>query len=569
MGKQTLAHKRFLWNLCCMTTFLLWLTISIGIPQITYAQTDDTTPPPGVVKLVFIHHSSGENWLNDENGGLGRALGDNNYFVSDTNYGWGPDAIGDRTDIVNWQEWFRSAESPHYMTALFSESGQNSPYVRTLSDPGGENTVILFKSCFPNSFLEGNPNDSATAGNGLTVSNAKYIYNDLLKYFITRPDKLFIIITAPPVQDPSLADNARAFNTWLVNDWLEENQYPYTNVAIFDFFNVLTGENNHHRYNQGAIEYITDQSGNTSAYPSASDDDHPSAQGNRKAATEFLPLLNIYYHRWIESESAQTQVTPQAAETTAVETIASIEAPSLISNGLIDDFETVVVGGEGWQFYFDSATDSIMRCAVNNSLVYQGSASLKIEFDIAPASWGTCTLPYGTIQDWRSGSGIGFYLHSDQAGLTFNLLTQGGTPDNRTSFTYAISTPQESVSGWVYIQAPWDQLQRVAWEDNAGAPFDPAQATGIAFGFDGFPEARTTGVIWVDDIHMLGLSESAPADITEPVEPATDLSQPTAQPEAVENEQSQGSGGFCRGIGFIPLPVMGLIWLRRRVKYWD
>ena len=38
----------------------------------------------------------------DDYGGLGLALGNNNYFVSDTNYGWGPNSIGDRTDILNW-----------------------------------------------------------------------------------------------------------------------------------------------------------------------------------------------------------------------------------------------------------------------------------------------------------------------------------------------------------------------------------------------------------------------------------------------------------------------------------
>ncbi|MCL5957721.1 MAG: hypothetical protein M1358_00130, partial [Chloroflexi bacterium] len=50
------------------------------------------------VRLIFIHHSTGENWLADDNGGLGLALRDHNYFVSDTNYGWGPDSIGDTTD---------------------------------------------------------------------------------------------------------------------------------------------------------------------------------------------------------------------------------------------------------------------------------------------------------------------------------------------------------------------------------------------------------------------------------------------------------------------------------------
>jgi len=49
----------------------------------------DVAPPDHVVKLIFIHHSCGENWLSDGDGGLGLALEANNYFVSDTNYGWG------------------------------------------------------------------------------------------------------------------------------------------------------------------------------------------------------------------------------------------------------------------------------------------------------------------------------------------------------------------------------------------------------------------------------------------------------------------------------------------------
>jgi hypothetical protein len=54
-------------------------------------------PPNYPARLIFIHHSTGENWLSDENGGLGIALRDNNYYVSDTNYGWGPNQIGDYT----------------------------------------------------------------------------------------------------------------------------------------------------------------------------------------------------------------------------------------------------------------------------------------------------------------------------------------------------------------------------------------------------------------------------------------------------------------------------------------
>ena len=71
--------------------------------------------------------------------------------------------------------------------ALRGESGRLSSYARSASDPGGENRIILFKSCFPNSNLEGAPTDPPRRSHGLTVGNAKAIYKELLTYFRTSP----------------------------------------------------------------------------------------------------------------------------------------------------------------------------------------------------------------------------------------------------------------------------------------------------------------------------------------------------------------------------------------------
>lgn len=258
----------------------------------------DPTAPSHTVKLIFIHHSTGQNWLADDYGNLAKGLSDNNYFVSDTNYGWGINSIGDRTDIPNWTEWFSSADTPAYMNELYNESDQSFYYTRTLADPGGENQIIMFKSCFPNSALEGNPNDPPTADGWLTVGHAKYVYNQILTYFGAHPEKLFIVITAPPLQDGTYAANARAFNQWLLNNWLVDNNYTKTNVAVFDFYNVLTGPNNHHRYVSGAIEHVFTPGMNTSYYPSSAGDDHPNDVGSQKATNEFVPWLNVQYHRW-------------------------------------------------------------------------------------------------------------------------------------------------------------------------------------------------------------------------------------------------------------------------------
>ena len=210
------------------------------------------------------------------------------------------------------------------MDDVYAESGQHSSYTRLNTDPGGKNRIIVFKSCYPNSNLKGNPGDPVPAidANPLkgldtgseyhTVANAKGIYIDLLPYFRQHQDTLFVVVTAPPVSDGKYSSNARAFNQWLVNDWLKD--YPYKNVAVFDFYNVLTtnGGNsktndlnretgNHHRWWQNDIQHSVDLSGgphDTTAYATASGDDHPAKAGNQKATSEFLPLLNHAYNQW-------------------------------------------------------------------------------------------------------------------------------------------------------------------------------------------------------------------------------------------------------------------------------
>ena len=94
-----------------------------------------------------------------------------------------------------------------------------------------------------------------------------------------------------------------------MEEWLTD--YPLSNVAVFDFYNVLTSnagspdENdagseagNHHRLVDGVVEYITDQGSDTSAY-AYSGDSHPTAAGNQKASEEFVPLLHLYVQRWL------------------------------------------------------------------------------------------------------------------------------------------------------------------------------------------------------------------------------------------------------------------------------
>ena len=237
--------------------------------------------PSSRVKITFIHHSSGGNWLSS--GNLGVTLNRNNYYVTETDYGWDAqsgDALGDRTDTVNWPEWFTDQKMPYVY-----QNNHHSAYTNTISDPGGENEIIMFKSCFPNSEV------------GDSINDEKAIYNSIKGYFAAHPNKLFVLITPPGETDVSSYQLTKQLCNWLVdkNGWL--NGYTGKNVMVFDFYGVLSETSSHHRYYNGQIQHIY------STYydgisPYHDGDDHPNAIGNQKATTEFISLLNIAYNRW-------------------------------------------------------------------------------------------------------------------------------------------------------------------------------------------------------------------------------------------------------------------------------
>jgi hypothetical protein len=296
----------------------------------------NTAPPTAPVKLVFIHHSTGQAWLDDGHGGLGIALRDNNYFVSDTNYGWGPEAIGDRTDIGHWWTWFRSPSSTACLAALYMESGQHCDYSRLATDPGGPNEIVMFKSCYPNSQLS-SPDSPVPAiadnplkgqycgGRNFTVANAKGIYIDLLEYFGAHPEKLFVAVVAPPVTSPD-TPGGRNLANWLVDHWLQDAGYTAGNVVVFDFYNVLTSKTgggasdvglatgNHHRVWNGAVQHTTDDGADRLAYPGAGGDSHPNAAGDQKATAEFVPLLNAAYNAWVGNSGSDITLTYTAGD---------------------------------------------------------------------------------------------------------------------------------------------------------------------------------------------------------------------------------------------------------------
>lgn len=229
-----------------------------------------------IINLIFIHHSVGENWLN---AGLNEMLNENSIHVADTYYGWGE--IGDRTDTTDWPDWFDN----DIMPTVYSEMGNMTGY-NTIEPAMGENTIIMFKSCYPNSNV------------GSSIEDEKRIYLSLLDYFSIHPDKMFVLITPPPMQRISNAQKTRELTNWLVSSAGWRKDYTENNLCIFDFYNVLTAANNHHMLVDGQEQHIVDSSSNTLHYDSGGDD-HPNDAGSYKAAEEFVPLLMLWYEDFI------------------------------------------------------------------------------------------------------------------------------------------------------------------------------------------------------------------------------------------------------------------------------
>ena len=457
-------------------------------------------PPPQPIKLIFIHHSCGENWLADGHGGLARALQKNNYFVSDTNYGWGPDAIGDRTDIENWPEWFTGPKSGRYMRALFIESGVQSPYRRTLADPGGENRIVMFKSCFPNSDISGRGTDKPRRGHGLTVSNAKAIYLEMLTYFATRPDKLFFAVTAPPLTKSRHSRNARAFNNWLVHQWLKN--YPGSNVAVFDFYNVLTGRGNRHSILGGGIRHTADRGKDTLAYPGGPGDDHPSSAGNRKATQDFVPLLNAYVNQWLKTAPATPpgDVKVQGAATEPPDQPAPAPAEPAPGQDLIDNFESDAVF---WEAFLDGQNGTSLSGTRDTSRAKRGKRSLRIDFQVADKGWATYSMIYESPHNWKKKKGLSCHLHTDQAGIAVILTVHNGKQDGLTHFEHKVMSTRAAVKGWQKVEIPWENFVQPDWEGDGTAKFDPARAMGLAFVFSSYEPGHAKGRIWVDEVKFI------------------------------------------------------------------
>jgi hypothetical protein len=180
--------------------------------------------------VIFLHHSVGYNLI--DQGNVREMLANNGYNFFDHDYNQpglrGPDGAylgysynvpGDNTD-------------PDGLVKIFSQSEFGAP----LNTFGGllQHEVIAFKSCFPASDIV----------NDEQLEQRKAWYLDMRDVMDRHPDKLFVVVTQPPLNPaetkPEIAARARTFANWLRS---EEYLQGHPNVFTFDLFGYLAEDN--------------------------------------------------------------------------------------------------------------------------------------------------------------------------------------------------------------------------------------------------------------------------------------------------------------------------------------
>lgn len=222
-------------------------------------------------RILFIHHSCGSNWMSS---GLVAALEDprnpysqGRYSFHEAEYGSylgeGDSSLGRYTDLRDWYVKFhQDLDRPGDAVDMLNCRYQDETYT-----DGGTNTIIMFKSCYPNSSIQGadtsidlddpavreawlDPDQGGyyngmwTASTGGPINYVKAAYMGLLDIFREAPDRLFIAVTAPAMhyaeygEDSQQPRRTRELNDWLRTEWLKgyEDKTGHVNVAVFDWF---------------------------------------------------------------------------------------------------------------------------------------------------------------------------------------------------------------------------------------------------------------------------------------------------------------------------------------------
>jgi|WetSurSiteA1Bulk_404760.scaffolds.fasta_scaffold00643_2 hypothetical protein len=240
--------------------------------------TGSSTQPPAttLTNLFFLHHSTGEGLITEGNmrgviASYNTAYGTSFQFWD---HGYNSDGLRDPSGNSTGTNYNIPDDNtdPEGLNNLWTNIEERYVTARNLILNNHE--VIAFKSCFPASDIP----DSTTLNQYISW------YLAMRDFFDTRPDRLFIVMSTPPLHhlatNSTAATNARAFADWLCSDVYLSG---HSNVRCFNLFDYLANHNDGSATaNMLRYEYEGSHSNN---------DSHPNTLANQTVGTIFAEFL--------------------------------------------------------------------------------------------------------------------------------------------------------------------------------------------------------------------------------------------------------------------------------------
>lgn len=209
---------------------------------------DNSMPTEGAYKIIFLHHSTGNNiwkgkpqgfdkiknifnkiyavpeWFNTYNLSNGK-----NYFIKEQSFPKGEPYPWENYPYDYYNIWVKHAGDEPYM---------EEPTLEMLTK---KYNLIIFKHCFPVGYIEEDTGNPDIESKDKSLENYKLQYFALKEKLLQFPTTKFLIWTgAANVQAKTTQEYAkrtREFFTWVKNDWDTEGD----NIFIWDFFELETG----------------------------------------------------------------------------------------------------------------------------------------------------------------------------------------------------------------------------------------------------------------------------------------------------------------------------------------
>lgn len=217
--------------------------------------------------IIFLHHSVGDNLIRQTDfrdrltqAGFSFWDHDYNYYGLNNpdgeNLGFHFNVPEDNTDPVGLAKLFSQKVYPLPINAL---SGLM------------QYEVIILKSCFTGNVL---PDEQS-------VEQTKQYYEVMHRFFAEHPEKLFILLTTPPLNSAE-ADAAMGARAREISEWLQSQEYirNLPNLYVFDLYSAFAENNpdspNYNRLREDYKEGV---------------DNHPTMNANQDVAPVLAQFI--------------------------------------------------------------------------------------------------------------------------------------------------------------------------------------------------------------------------------------------------------------------------------------